>query len=146
MFGVRNSIILKKKILFLCTGNSCRSQIAEGLAREAGWQAFSAGTQPETGVNPLVFQVMVEIGIDISKHQPKSVDEFLKEDFTLVSTVCDNARESCPIFSGKCEYIIHYGFIDPAIAAGNNEEKLEVFRNVRDKIGGWIKEISREYL
>ena len=89
----------RKKVLILCTGNSCRSQMAEGLAREAGWQAFSAGTKPEMEVNPSAVTVMAEIGIDISHHIPQSVNEFLNEDFELVATVCDNAQKSCPVFN-----------------------------------------------
>ena len=84
---------------------------------------------------------MAEVGIDISQNHPKSVKEYLDDDFYLVTTVCDNARESCPVFSGKCEKTIHHSFIDPAIAPGNNEEKLEVFRNVWDDIREWVKKI-----
>jgi len=117
--------------------------MAEGLARHAGWLAFSAGTKPEIEVNPFAVKVMAEVGIDISHHIPQSVNEFLHDDFDLVATVCDNARESCPVFSGNCENIIHHSFIDPAITAGNKEKKLEVFRKVRDEIREWINNLSK---
>ncbi len=133
--------LVRKKILILCTGNSCRSQMAEGFIRKAGLLEFSAGTIPESEVNPYAVKVMAEIGLDISQNHPKSVKEYLDDDFYLVATVCDNARESCPVFSGKCEKNIHHSFIDPAIAPGNNEEKLEVFRNLRDEIREWVKKI-----
>ena len=115
--------------------------MAEGFVRKAGWLAFSAGTIPESEVNPYAVKVMSEIGLDISQNHPKSVKEYLDDDFYLVATVCDNARESCPVFSGKCEKNIHHSFIDPAIAPGNIEEKLEVFRNVLDEIREWVKKI-----
>jgi len=134
-----------KKVLFLCTGNSCRSQMAEGFAQKAGWLALSAGTKPENKINPHTVKVMAELGIDISQHHPISVKEYLDDDFYIVATVCDNARESCPVFSGECETIIHRSFIDPVIAMGNNEEKLEVFRKVRDEIGAWVKKMNGEF-
>ncbi len=113
--------------------------MAEGFAQKAGWQAFSAGTKPETEINPFAIKVMAEVGIDISHQKPQPVEEYIMEDFDLVATVCDNARESCPVFSGECENIIHHSFIDPAITTGNNENKLEVFRKVRDEIREWIE-------
>ena len=119
--------------------------MAEGFVRKTGWQAFSAGTKPENEVNPIAVGVMAEIGIDISQHHPKSVKEYLDDDFYIVATVCDNARESCPVFSGECETIIHRSFIDPVIAVGNNEEKLEVFRKVRDEIREWVKKMNGEF-
>ena len=136
----------RKKILILCTGNSCRSQMAEGFAHHVGWKAFSAGTKPEVEVNPFAVKVMAEIGIDISNHIPQSVNEFLHEDFNLVATVCDNAREVCPVFTGKCEHQMHHGFTDPANATGSDAEITEVYRQVRDEIREWLGEISREYL
>ena len=120
--------------------------MAEGFAQEAGWQAFSAGTKPEVEVNPFAVKVMAEIGIDISNHIPQSVNEFLHEDFDLVATVCDNAREACPVFTGECEHQIHHGFTDPANATGSDAEITEVYRQVRDEIREWLGEISREYL
>ena len=135
----------RKNILILCTGNSCRSQMAEAFARKTGRLAFSAGTKPETEVNPFAVKVMTEVGIDISNHHPKSVKEYLDDDFYIVAIVCDNARESCPVFSGKCEIIIHHSFIDPTIAAGNNKEQLEVFRILRDDIWEWVKKMNGEF-
>ncbi len=124
------------KILILCTGNSCRSQMAEGFLRSLHpeWKIFSAGTKPEKEVNPLAVKVMEEAGIDISHHQPKNIQQFIGYDFDYVITVCDNARESCPIFTGKVKHRLHIGFEDPADARGNEEEKLEVYRRVRNEI------------
>ncbi len=136
----------KKKILILCTGNSCRSQMAEGFARQLGWQVFSAGTNPEIKVNPFAVYVMQEIKIDISHHTPKSVDQYLSDDFYLVATVCDNARETCPIFIGNCENQIHHGFKDPAYATGNDADITEVYRKVRNEIQVWVNTISEYYL
>ena len=133
-------------MLILCKGNSCRSQMAEGFAHHAGWKAFSAGTKPEVEVNPFAVKVMAEIGIDISHQIPQSVNEFLHEDFDLVATVCDNAREACPVLTGECNYKIHNGFTDPANATGSDAEITEVYRQVCDEIREWLGEISREYL
>jgi len=119
--------------------------MVEGLAREAGWQTFSAGIKPKIEVNPFAITVMAEIGIYISQHHPKSAKEYLDDNFYIVATVFDNANESCPVFSGKYENIIHRSFIDPVIALGNNEEKLEVFRKVWDEIRGWVKKMNGEY-
>lgn len=126
---------MKKKVLFLCTGNSCRSQMAEGILRRLRGDAYhvcSAGTKPSS-VNPKAVKVMAEIGMDISGHVSKSVDEFVNRDFDFVVTVCDKAKESCPVFQGGAKYI-HWSFTDPAGATGNEEEILSVFRNVRDEI------------
>ena len=117
--------------------------MAEGFAREAGWQAFSAGTKPEVEVNPFAVKVMAEIGIDISHHIPQSVNEYLEDDFDLVATVCDNARESCPVFMGECNYKIHNGFTDPANATGDDAEIAELYRKVRDEIRDWINNLSK---
>jgi len=133
------------KILIFCTGNSCHSQMVEGLAREAGWQTFGAGIKPKVEVNTFAMTVMAEIGIDISQHHQRSAKEHLDDNFYIVATVFDNASESCPVFSGKCENIIHRNFIDPVFAVGNNEEKLEVFRKVRDEIREWVKKMNGEY-
>jgi len=124
------------KILILCTGNSCRSQMAEGFLRSLHpeWKIFSAGTKPEKEVNPLAVKVMEEAGIDISHHQPKNIQQFIGYDFDYVITVCDNARESCPVFTGKVKHRLHIGFEDPADARGNEEERLEVYRRVRNEI------------
>lgn len=136
---------MKKKILVLCTGNSCRSQMAEGLLREFygdKYEVFSAGVNP-TAVNPNAIKVMGEIGIDISKHTSKSVNEFINQNFDIIITVCDNAKESCPIFAGNAERI-HWSFFDPAEAKGNDEEILKSFREVRDQIKNKIKNYFSE--
>ena len=132
----------KRKILFLCTGNSCRSQMAEGIAREAGWESYSAGTNPEIEVNPFAVKVMKEIGIDISNHIPQSVNEYLDENFNIIATVCDNAHETCPVFTGSSKHQIHQGFIDPADAAGSDGEITEVYRRIRDEIQDWVTKLS----
>ena len=123
------------KVLFLCTENACRSQMAEGLVNHdlAGQvQAFSAGVRPSL-VNPRAIQVMAELGIDIRHHRSKSVDDLAGEQFDLVITVCDQAREQCPIFPGKTE-VRHVGFPDPARATGTEAEILAAFRQVRDAV------------
>ncbi len=123
----------KKRVLFLCTGNSARSQMAEGLLRHmAGdrFDVFSAGTKP-TGLNPNGVKAMSEMGVDISQHRSKSVDEFAGQQFDYVFTVCNSAREACPIFPGSGKRL-HEDFEDPAAAP--SEEQLAVFRRVRDQI------------
>jgi arsenate reductase len=124
------------KVLILCTGNSCRSQMAEGFLKslDPGLSIFSAGTKPEKQVNSRAITVMNEIGIDISSHYPKPVDQFINEEFDYVITVCDNARESCPLFTGKVHHQLHIGFDDPAMAAGTEEEILQVYRKIRNQI------------
>jgi arsenate reductase (thioredoxin) len=124
-----------KSVLFLCTGNSARSQMAEGLLRDLGgdlFEVFSAGTEPSI-VNPLAIEAMREINIDISGHRSKSVDEFIGQEFDYVITVCDNANEHCPIFPGNTQRI-HWSFIDPAAAEGDEAARLAVFRRVRNEI------------
>ena len=126
---------MKKKVLFLCTHNSCRSQMAEGLVNhDLGdrFQAFSAGTEA-TRVNPLVIQVLAEIGIDISGHRSKTLDEFAGEQFDYVITLCDSANEQCPLFFCGVERI-HIGFDDPSRLPGTPEEIMPEFRRVRDEI------------
>jgi len=127
---------MKQSVLILCTGNSCRSQMAEGFLRsfDTELEVCSAGTRPASSVHPLAIQVMREAGIDISGHRPKSVDEFVDRPFDFVVTVCDGAKESCPVFTGKVGHRLHIGFDDPAEASGNDEEVLTVFRRVRDEI------------
>jgi arsenate reductase len=123
------------KILILCTGNSARSQMGEGLLRslcKGAVEAHSAGTHPSR-VNPLAIEVMKEVGIDISGHRSKSLDEFAGQRFDVVITVCDNARESCPIFPGARERL-HWSYPDPAAAEGSPEERLRAFRDVRDDL------------
>ena len=125
-----------KKILILCTGNSCRSQMAEGFLKsfDKSLTVYSAGTIPANSVNPMAIKVMKEDGIDISNNYPKSVDQFLNEPFDYVITVCDNAKETCPVFIGKVKHHLHIGFEDPAEAVGTKEEILSVFRKVRDEV------------
>jgi arsenate reductase len=136
----------KKRILILCTGNSARSQMAEGLLRhDAGdrLEVFSAGTRPSQ-LRPEAIAVMRELGIDISGHRSKSVDEFSGQSFDYVVTVCDNARESCPIFpSGTTT--IHRGFEDPAAIEGSEEHRLAAFRRVRDEIRTWLRGLARNH-
>jgi arsenate reductase (thioredoxin) len=126
----------KKRVLFLCTGNSCRSQMAEGLVNHFlgdRWEAVSAGSQPSGYVHPLSIRVMAELGIDIGGNRSKSVAEFRNEALDLVITVCDSAAENCPLWLGK-EKVVHIGFVDPAEAEGSTDEKLLIFREVREQI------------
>lgn len=122
------------RILILCTGNSCRSQMAEGFFRTLLPTAvvFSAGTHPASRVQPLAIAVMKELGIDISGHSPKSIERFLDHSFDLVITVCDNAKEHCPVFSGTVGRRVHMGFDDPTFATGTPEHVISEFRRVRD--------------
>lgn len=124
------------RILILCTGNSCRSQMAEGFLKsfDPSMEVFSAGTNPSSQVHPKAVQVMKEIGIDLSQNYPKNVDEFLEQPFDYVITVCDHAKETCPVFTGKVKEQLHIGFEDPAEATGTEEEILAVFRRIRDEI------------
>jgi arsenate reductase (thioredoxin) len=138
----------KKRILILCTGNSARSQMAEGILRHDGGDAFevhSAGVRPGS-VRPEAIQVMREIGIDISGHWSKSADEFIDQEFDAVITVCDNANEACPVFPGKTERI-HQSFEDPPPSGvGSDEERLSIFRGVRDEIRKWMKDFIAEQI
>jgi len=124
------------KILILCTGNSCRSQMAEAYMKsfDKNIEVYSAGTVPTDKVNPFAIKVMAEAGIDISNNKAKNVDEFLSQEFDYVITVCDGAKESCPMFIGKVKHRLHIDFPDPADATGNEEEVLGIFREVRDSI------------
>jgi arsenate reductase len=124
-------------VLILCTGNSCRSHLAEGILRKATGdhlRVASAGSKPAGYVHPLAIQVMREIGIDISSHRSKHLNEFLHEAVETVITVCGNADQVCPVFPGQVNRH-HWGFDDPAHATGTDDEKLQVFRRVRDEIG-----------
>lgn len=135
---------MKQRVLFLCTGNSARSQMAEGLLRHwAGdrFEVFSAGTRP-AGLNPNAVNAMAEMGIDIAGRRSKSVEEFADQQFDYVITVCDSAKESCPIFPGAAQRI-HYSLQDPAAAQGSAEEQMAVFRRVRDQIGERLREFLR---
>lgn len=133
----------KRRVLILCTGNSARSQMAEGLLRTLGadrFEVYSAGTRP-TRVREEAIEVMREVGIDIGAHRSKSVEEFEGQEVDYVITVCDNARENCPVFPGRTERI-HWSFEDPAAAEGSREERLAVFRRVRNEIDARLKEWS----
>ncbi len=124
----------KRQVLFLCTGNSARSQMAEGLVNhflEEDWNAVSAGTAPAGYVHPLAIAALAELGIDISDQRSKSTEEFRGTDLDLVVTVCDHAAENCPAWLGA-GHVVHMGYPDPAAAEGSREEKLQVFREVRD--------------
>lgn len=127
---------MKPTILILCTGNSCRSHIAEGFLRAAVGDVLnvqSAGSKPAGFVHPLAIQVMSEVGIDISRHRSKHLDEFLSQPIETVITVCGNADQACPIFPGQVNRH-HWGFFDPAKAEGSDEQILKVFREVRDEM------------
>jgi|SRR5581483_11659897 len=131
---------MKERVLILCTGNSARSQMAEGLLRHDAGDRFdvaSAGTRPSS-VRPEAVAVMKEIGIDISGQRSKSVDEFAGDQFDYVLTMCDNARESCPIYLGHANRI-HYNFTDPAAVQGADEARLAAFRQVRDQIRAYLR-------
>ena len=126
----------KRQVLFLCTGNSARSQMAEGLVNHFlgdDWQAHSAGTQPTGYVHALAIEAMAELGIDISAHRSKPVIECERTSPDLVVTLCDDAAENCPLWLGSGRRV-HLGFPDPAQATGSREERLEAFRQVRDAI------------
>ena len=135
----------RKRVLILCTGNSARSQMAEGLLRNLAADRFevqSAGVAP-THVRPEAITVMRELGIDISQHRSKSVDEFLGQPFDYVITVCDNANEQCPIFPANTKRI-HWSFEDPAEAKGDEGARLKVFRKMRDEITDQLRRFSDE--
>jgi arsenate reductase len=135
---------MKRRVLIVCTGNSARSQMAEALLRNIAadrFEAFSAGTHP-VGLSPLAVEVLGEIGIDISQQRSKSVAEFAGESFDFIITVCDNARESCPVFPGRAERI-HHNFPDPAAFSGCRQSAA--FRQVRDLIRRWLEQFVREH-
>lgn len=135
----------KQRVLILCTGNSARSQMAEGLLRDLAGDKFdveSAGTIASF-VRPQAIEAMREVGIDISGHRSKSLDEFRDQEFDYVITVCDNAAENCPVFPGRAERI-HWSFDDPADASGTDDEKLAVFRRVREEISARLREFAEQ--
>lgn len=135
----------KSRVLILCTGNSARSQMAEGLLRQlAGdeFEVFSAGVAPTT-VRTEAVEALAEIGIDISNHRSKSVDEFLSQEFDFVITVCDNANEHCPVFPGDTKRV-HWSLVDPAAVAGDHELRLASFRRVRDQIAARLREFVQD--
>ncbi|MER3428976.1 MAG: hypothetical protein C4334_12975 [Pyrinomonas sp.] len=132
---------MKRRVLFLCTGNSARSQMAEGWLRALGgdvYEVASAGTRP-SAVHPLAIEVMGERGIDLSAHRSKSVADFEGADFDLVITVCDAARDSCPFFPGKRR--LHWSLADPAAVGGDMATRLEVFRRTRDEIEALVRDL-----
>ena len=124
------------KILVLCTGNSCRSQMAQGFLQsfDKRLKVFSAGTEPAKRINPTAVKVMKEMGIDISTNKPVSVDKYLNEEWDYVITVCDEANESCPFFPGKVRNRLHLGFEDPSHATGSEDFIMSEFRRIRDLI------------
>lgn len=135
-----------KKVLILCTGNSCRSQMAEAVVNHFlrdQWQAFSAGTQPSGYVHPLARRALDEIGIH-HDGRSKSAEDFRGQDFDVVITVCDDAAENCPVWLGKGKRV-HIGFPDPALAQGSEEEKMAIFRKVRDDIRVRILNFLKTY-
>jgi len=141
---------MKKKILILCTGNSCRSQMAEGFLKSfnKNLKVYSAGTRSAEKVNPFAIKAMKEFGIDISNGVAEDVDKYLEQSFDYVITVCDNAKETCPVFMGEVKHRLHIGFDDPADAIGTEAEVMPVYLRVRDEIKRdfyefYLKELSR---
>ncbi|MBL7961478.1 arsenate reductase ArsC [bacterium] len=139
---------MSKKILILCTGNSCRSQMAEGFLKsfDGNLEVYSAGTRPSGQVHPKAVQVMREEGVDISKNYPKNTDQFIQQSFDYMITVCSNADENCPVFIGKVMHRQHIGFEDPAEATGSEEEILNEFRKIRDQIKERFYDLYRKEL
>jgi len=137
---------MKSKILILCTGNSCRSQMAEGFLKsfDSELEVYSAGTQSASVVSSKAVRVMNEIGIDISLQYPKNVKEFIYDEFDYVITVCDNARQKCPVFTGNVKNRRHISFDDPYEAKGTDEEVLNEYRRIRDEIGLEFKKFYKE--
>lgn len=127
---------MSRRILILCTGNSCRSQMAEGFLKsfDENLEVYSAGTKPAERVNPFAVKSMIEVGIDISNGVAEDVEKYLSQSFDYVITVCDNAKETCPVFMGNVKHRLHIGFDDPADAVGTEEEVMPVYRRVRDAI------------
>ncbi len=136
------------RILILCTGNSCRSQMAHGFLQsfDNTLEVFSAGTKPAEKVNPKAIQVMSEIGIDISTHIPQSIDKYKGQEWGYVITVCDSAKESCPIFSGNIKHRLHIGFDDPSEATGTPEFIQNEFLRVRDEIKMRFQELYQNQI
>ena len=132
------------RVLILCTGNSCRSQMAHGFLQSfsRNLEVHSAGTIPAERVNPKAIEVMKEVGIDLSGHRAKSVEIYLNEEWDYVITVCGGANESCPVFTGKVKHRLHIGFDDPSDAIGTDEYVMKEFRRVRDEIQMKFKEFA----
>ena len=139
---------MAKRVLVLCTGNSCRSQMAEGFLRsfDPTLEVYSAGTEPASKVSSRAIAAMKEVGIDISRHSPKNVRQFLTHSFDFVITVCDDANESCPVFIGKVKHRLHMGFTDPTWTMGPEEEVVHEHRRVRDQIGSAFRKFYDENL
>ena len=137
---------MSKRILILCTGNSCRSQMAEGILKSLDSEliVYSAGTEPAVQVHPKAILVLKEIGIDISDSFTKSASYFIHKSFDYVITVCDNAKETCPVFLGKVEHRIHIGFEDPSLVKGSESEIMNAFRKTRDEIKTAFKEFYKQ--
>ena len=135
-----------RKVLILCTGNSCRSQMAEGLLTSfsSNIKVYSAGTKPEK-VNPFAIRAMAEIGLDISKNTSNHADEYAHFDFDYVFTVCDNVKEICPIYP-KAKQMIHHSFPDPADATGTEQEQLKVYVEVRNQLSDYFKAFAKNKL
>jgi arsenate reductase len=146
--GKKRRHCMAKKILILCTGNSCRSQMAEGFLKsfDKNMEVYSAGTKPSGQVHPKAIQVMRESGINLSDNYPKSTDQFISQAFDYVITVCGNANENCPVFTGKVRHRMHIGFEDPAEAKGTEEEILSEFRKIRDQIKERFYDLYRKEL
>jgi arsenate reductase len=138
---------MKKRVLFLCTTNSCRSQMAEGFLKTLGrdkFEVFSAGAKA-TSVNPITIKVMEEAGMDISNQKSKAVVDYMGQEFDYVITLCgENARRACPVFPGRAKSRLHWDFFDPAEAEGSEEERIQVFRKVRDQIRSKLENFVRE--
>lgn len=131
-------------VLVLCTGNSCRSQMAEAIWREHGWKAFSAGSEPAGFVHPLAVRAMKEAGIDISGQASKHIEEFRGRNFDLVLTVCDHARETCPWFPNAARRQ-HWSIADPALAGGDEPQRMEAFRACRRELWGRIATYAKQH-
>ncbi len=136
------------RILILCTGNSCRSQMAQGFLKsfDSSIEVFSAGTFPSSKVNPLAIKVMSEVGIDISESTPKSVDQYLNDKWDYVITVCDDVNETCPVFYGDVKHRLHYGFEDPSKFVGPEDQKVVEFRKIRDQIKTGFNSFYNKFL
>ena len=117
--------------------------MAEGFANQMGWDAYSAGTKPEAEVNPFAVKVMAEIGINIPLHSPEHISNYLDENFDIVATLCNNARETCLVFTDRSDHQIHHGFEDPADATGSDGEITKVYRRIRDEIRDWVTKVSQ---
>ena len=137
---------MKTKILILCTGNSCRSQMAHGFLQsfDKRLEVKSGGTKPANGVNPTAVEVMSELDIDISHHVPQNVDNYKGQEWDYVITVCDNAKENCPVFSGKVKHRLHIGFEDPSEAVGTPDFIMSEYHRIRDEIRSRFHELYTE--